>query len=58
MFLLECSFFCFLCLFSPLMLNDSSTTHSMPKYSRQYSLESTHSLPVSTLNHKLLFTFI
>ncbi|XP_058233422.1 heat shock factor protein 1 isoform X5 [Hemibagrus wyckioides] len=23
----------------PLMLNDSSTTHSMPKYSRQYSLE-------------------
>lgn len=25
--------------YSPLMLNDSSSAHSMPKYSRQYSLE-------------------
>lgn len=28
-------------LYSPLMLNDSSTTHSMPKYSRPFSLEVT-----------------
>uniref|UniRef100_A0A671QA08 Heat shock factor protein 1-like n=1 Tax=Sinocyclocheilus anshuiensis TaxID=1608454 RepID=A0A671QA08_9TELE len=28
----------------PLMLNDGSSTHSMPKYSRQYSLESSPSL--------------
>ncbi|NP_001090266.1 heat shock transcription factor 1 S homeolog [Xenopus laevis] len=27
----------------PLMLNDSSTAHSSPKYSRQYSLEHVHS---------------
>lgn len=27
---------------SPLMLNDSSSAHSMPKYSRQYSLEHIH----------------
>ncbi|XP_015273988.1 PREDICTED: heat shock factor protein 1 [Gekko japonicus] len=27
----------------PLMLNDSSSGHSMPKYSRQYSLERVHS---------------
>ncbi|KAL8181440.1 UNVERIFIED_CONTAM: stress-responsive transcription factor hsf1 [Gekko kuhli] len=27
----------------PLMLNDSSSAHSMPKYSRQYSLERVHS---------------
>ncbi|OPJ77596.1 hypothetical protein AV530_008742 [Patagioenas fasciata monilis] len=26
----------------PLMLNDSSSAHSMPKYSRQYSLEHVH----------------
>uniref|UniRef100_K7G409 Vertebrate heat shock transcription factor C-terminal domain-containing protein n=1 Tax=Pelodiscus sinensis TaxID=13735 RepID=K7G409_PELSI len=29
-------------LLSPLMLNDSSSAHSMPKYSRQYSLEHVH----------------
>nr|XP_034980515.1 heat shock factor protein 1 isoform X2 [Zootoca vivipara] len=29
----------------PLMLNDSSSAHSMPKYSRQYSLEHVHSQP-------------
>uniref|UniRef100_A0A672K869 HSF-type DNA-binding domain-containing protein n=1 Tax=Sinocyclocheilus grahami TaxID=75366 RepID=A0A672K869_SINGR len=32
----------------PLMLNDGSSTHSMPKYSRQYSLESSPALSVST----------
>uniref|UniRef100_A0A671P5Y9 Heat shock factor protein 1-like n=1 Tax=Sinocyclocheilus anshuiensis TaxID=1608454 RepID=A0A671P5Y9_9TELE len=31
----------------PLMLNDGSSTHSMPKYSRQYSLESSPALSVS-----------
>lgn len=34
------------------MLNDSSSAHSMPKYSRQYSLEHVHSpspYSVSTL---------
>ncbi|KAK2496510.1 hypothetical protein MC885_013796 [Smutsia gigantea] len=32
----------------PLMLNDSSSAHSMPKYSRQYSLEHIHgSVPYS-----------
>uniref|UniRef100_A0A673IP20 Heat shock factor protein 1-like n=1 Tax=Sinocyclocheilus rhinocerous TaxID=307959 RepID=A0A673IP20_9TELE len=32
----------------PLMLNDGSSTHSMPKYSRQYSLESSPSLSPSS----------
>ncbi|XP_057211187.1 heat shock factor protein 1 isoform X1 [Triplophysa rosa] len=32
----------------PLMLNDSTSTHSMPKYARQYSLESSPSLSPST----------
>ncbi|RXN15422.1 heat shock factor 1-like isoform X1 [Labeo rohita] len=32
----------------PLMLNDSSSTHSMPKYSRQYSLESSPSISPSS----------
>uniref|UniRef100_A0A4W4DTG4 HSF-type DNA-binding domain-containing protein n=1 Tax=Electrophorus electricus TaxID=8005 RepID=A0A4W4DTG4_ELEEL len=32
----------------PLMLNDSSSAHSMPKYSRQYSLEPSPTLSVST----------
>lgn len=27
---------------SPLMLNDASSAHSMPKYGRQYSLEHIH----------------
>uniref|UniRef100_A0AAR2L7H4 HSF-type DNA-binding domain-containing protein n=1 Tax=Pygocentrus nattereri TaxID=42514 RepID=A0AAR2L7H4_PYGNA len=31
----------------PLMLNDSSTAHSMPKFSRQYSLEPSPALSVS-----------
>uniref|UniRef100_A0A8C1MVN2 Heat shock transcription factor 1 n=1 Tax=Cyprinus carpio TaxID=7962 RepID=A0A8C1MVN2_CYPCA len=32
----------------PLMLNDGSSTHSMPKYSRQYSLESSPTLSPSS----------
>uniref|UniRef100_A0A673LMW7 Heat shock factor protein 1-like n=1 Tax=Sinocyclocheilus rhinocerous TaxID=307959 RepID=A0A673LMW7_9TELE len=32
----------------PLMLNDGSSTHSMPKYSRQYSLESSPALSPSS----------
>uniref|UniRef100_A0A8C2ASG9 Heat shock transcription factor 1 n=1 Tax=Cyprinus carpio TaxID=7962 RepID=A0A8C2ASG9_CYPCA len=32
----------------PLMLNDGSSTHSVPKYSRQYSLESSPALSVRT----------
>ncbi|XP_051519425.1 heat shock factor protein 1 isoform X3 [Myxocyprinus asiaticus] len=32
----------------PLMLNDSSSTHSMPKYSRQYSLESSPAISPSS----------
>ncbi|XP_073677821.1 heat shock factor protein 1 isoform X2 [Garra rufa] len=32
----------------PLMLNDGSATHSIPKYSRQYSLESSPSLSPSS----------
>ncbi|XP_051527616.1 heat shock factor protein 1-like isoform X2 [Myxocyprinus asiaticus] len=32
----------------PLMLNDGSSTHSMPKYSRQYSLESSPAISPST----------
>ncbi|XP_056597744.1 heat shock factor protein 1 isoform X2 [Triplophysa dalaica] len=32
----------------PLMLNDSSSTHSLPKYARQYSLESSPSLSPSS----------
>ncbi|XP_055074947.1 heat shock factor protein 1 isoform X2 [Misgurnus anguillicaudatus] len=32
----------------PLMLNDSSTTHSIPKYSRQFSLESSPAMSPST----------
>uniref|UniRef100_A0A673LK18 Heat shock factor protein 1-like n=1 Tax=Sinocyclocheilus rhinocerous TaxID=307959 RepID=A0A673LK18_9TELE len=32
----------------PLMLNDGSSTHSMPKYSRQYSLESSPALSVKS----------
>ncbi|KAG1948378.1 heat shock factor protein [Pimephales promelas] len=32
----------------PLMLNDGSSTHSMPKYSRQYSLESSPAISPSS----------
>lgn len=40
------------------MLNDSSTAHSMPKYSRQYSLEPSPNLSVSTTDLYKVIYFI
>lgn len=51
------TFMCFLWLPRPLMLNDSSTAHSMPKYNRQYSLEPSPNTSVSNA-HLFIFVYI